>query len=68
MAITTVSPIKPVTLKSGMRVRYQHWSGILSSQNSKGWFVIWDSVDSFTQKQYGLPPAQPIHPDVLHRI
>ena len=39
-----------------------------SCQTSKGWFVIWDSVDSFTEKQYGLPPAQLIYPDQLNRI
>jgi hypothetical protein len=65
VAQTALSPIEPVALKSGMRVRYQRWYGTLSAQNSKGWFVIWDNMDSFTEKQHGLPPTEPIHPDEL---
>lgn len=64
---STISRIEPVTLKSGMRVRYQRWYDTLSAHNSKGWFVIWDSVDSFTEKQHGLPPTQPIHPNEFDR-
>lgn len=55
-------------LKPGVRVRYQHWYGTLSSQNKKGWFIIWETVDPFTTKHYGQPPTQAIHPDELEVV
>ncbi|WP_446382811.1 AAA family ATPase [Coleofasciculus chthonoplastes] len=51
-------------LRPGLRVRYQHWHGRLSSKlkNNK-WYVNWEGFfDQGLRKKYGEPPKSAIAP------
>ncbi|MFP5274406.1 hypothetical protein, partial [Coleofasciculus sp.] len=59
-------------LRAGLRVKYHHWAGLLSSKLKNGkWHVLWDGIPGKglrNKNKYGEPPKKAILPQDLEII